>query len=349
MEKEESFNILMKIINLVYDYKTIKLIICPSLNGNLIKKNLLLYYENKLEFDNISIYYNQEFMSKEELSKYILLNENDNEDIANLYEELDSSPNHFYEIKNINSIQRYKEYLQNNIKEYIKEYKDSTIKSSLDILNLLDLVIGEKIISSTSLLEKLQSLPLKYLKITKFKTKYKDIINLDTIFFKELKRYLLLLFNEKNKKNDLFFKENFEIEEMKNLHFFDIYQELVNRKRNLFGNYYKYFIQNKKYDNDDSSKIHIVDNIFVYKLDFNSLLFEKEKCIMKYSKGEKVYMLYFMKFCLKIYFIGGFFEIIFNGNYYNMALLIKTDQYNHFYLVIFQIIYKKDSDKRFIN
>lgn len=40
-------------------------------------------------------------------------------------------------------------------------------------------------------------------------------------------------------------------------------------------------------------------------------------------------------------------QISFNGKYYDIGLLVKADQDKHFYIIIFQITIKKDSDKRF--
>jgi len=415
-EQDESHSQLMKIIHLIYKVYSIKLIICPTLNNYFIKKQFSLLFENKLEFDSIILYYNQEFLSREDISKYILSEEN--EENTKFYEELDGSPIHFYELKNINSIKEYKTILQNNIKENIKEYfHNDTIKNTIDILDLLDLVRGEKIISSTTLLKYLKELPLKYLKIEKYKIKYEEIMNLDFNTFKEIKKYLLSLFNEDNYKNDLFFKENFEIEENNTSHNFEIFEEIDESKRNLFGNYYKDYIKNLKInDKKYISSINLnVDEIYIYKLKFNSLLFENEiykeifnSCKSFYSLINKimnkgfiggffeVLVIYKIKankeilgfkfndiisiqtlvpnsFSIKYYSIKRkkynkftklnielkhkrnllndnilLFQILFNGKYYDIAILVKSGTYKHFYLIVFQISIKKDTDKRFI-
>ena len=351
----ESYDILMNIINLIYNYKTIKLIICPTLNNNFIKKQFTLLFKNKLEFDNILFYYNQEFISKKEILKYILSDENENN--IQLYEELDNSPMHFYELKNINSIQAYREYLQNNYKENIKEYYGTdTIQKTIDILDLLDLVVGEKLISSTTLLENLKELPLKFLKIKKYKIKYKDIMNLDNKVLKDLKNYLLLLFNENNKKNDIYFQNSFEIEEKNITQFFDIYDELDDSKRNLYGNYYKNFITNyKKKDSENSIDLNI-DDIFVYKLEFNSLLFENEIYNQIFNSCKSLYDL--IKRIMDKGFIGGFFEVLVNhqiklnkellGYKFNHIKSIQTFVPNSFSIKHYSTKRKKSKFKKLI-
>ena len=50
-----------------------------------------------------------------------------------------------------------------------KDNKIETIDMIIEILNLLDIIKGEKLISSFSLIEMISKLPLKYINITKYK------------------------------------------------------------------------------------------------------------------------------------------------------------------------------------
>ena len=201
----------------------------------------------------------------------------------------------FYELSNIN-LPTYKNYLADNLNKNIKEYylnnnknKDKIIDMNIELLNLLDLIKSEKLISSVELKNNISNLPLKYLKITKYKINgniIKDLSNKFVEYYKNnedksekdkddkkeeeiLIKYLTLLWNnEKNIEYDNIIKNNFFIEEG---NIFELINENYIEKdtisMNIYGNYYQNFINN--YQSYFDSKEHEYKYMYVYKLDFS--------------------------------------------------------------------------------
>ena len=280
-----------KIINLMNNSDKIKLILCPTINNIFSKEQMNSIFSKSFETDNkyFDIYYFQEFITQEEFLMNISTDKND------VYDELGYSPKCFYELSNIN-LPTYKNYLADNLNKNIKEYylnnnknKDKIIDMNIELLNLLDLIKSEKLISSVELKNNISNLPLKYLKITKYKINgniIKDLSNKFVEYYKNnedksekdkddkkeeeiLIKYLTLLWNnEKNIEYDNIIKNNFFIEEG---NIFELINENYIEKdtisMNIYGNYYKNFINN--YQSYFDSKEHEYKYMYVYKLDFS--------------------------------------------------------------------------------
>ena len=283
-------NELNKIINLINESNNIKLILCPTINNIFSKEqiNTLFYTSLQAHHKYFNIYYFQEFISKDEFFKYILVDEND--EYKNIFDELGYLPKHYYDLKNL-ELDIYKDYLTNNLNNNIKEYylsnnknKDEAKNIYNDILYLLELVKGEKLISSSEFEKNITKFPLKYLKITKYKINDKIIKELSDNFNEYYKindikiekeeeeilfKYLKLLWNnEENNKYDIIISKNFFIEERNiNELINENYFEKDKRSMNIYGNYYKTFIDT--YNNFFDPNTHKYKNIYVYKLNFS--------------------------------------------------------------------------------
>ena len=304
------------IINLINNSNNIKLILCPTINNSFSKEQMNFIFSKSLETDNqyFDIYYFQEFISKDEFIKFISTDKND------VFDELGYSPKHFYELNNIN-LPSYKNYLEDRLNNNIKEYylnnnkkEDKIINMNIEILNLLDLIKGEKLISSLELRNNISKYPLKYLKITKYKINDEIINDLSNKFIKKnekeeiLIKYLTLLWNnEKNNEYDAIIEKNFFIEE-KNI------QELINDNYierdqislNIYGDYYKDFINSYESYFDPSK--HEYDYIYVYKLDFSINFLENILLNNLYEHIQKENL--FLSKILDRGACGGIFELL---------------------------------------
>ena len=286
---DEKFDINM-IISLINKSNNIKLILCPTINNIFSKEQINTIFSMSLKTDNkyFDIYYFQEFISQEKFLENISLNQND--EFKDIFDELGYSPKHFYELNNTN-LYDYKEYLSKNLNYNIREYylsnnknKGEVLDMNNEILNLLDLVKSEKLISSIEFRNSISKLPLKYLKITKYKINDKIIKNLANKFNeyyqknkckkeKEeedilIKYFTLLWNNEKNEEYDVIIEKNFFIEEGNIYDLInDNYIEKDKRAMNIYGNYYQNFINNYNDYFDPSN--HTYEYIYVYKLDFS--------------------------------------------------------------------------------
>ena len=141
-----------KIINLAQSNNNIKLIICPTINNEFSKNNISdNFYNNNL----IKIYYFQEFISKEIIIEKIIEND-ESEHNKYFIKELSCLPKYYYDIKKGYDIKKYKEHLKLIINKNLKKYyNDDMIEN---ILVLLDLILGERLISSMILKEKIKFL-----------------------------------------------------------------------------------------------------------------------------------------------------------------------------------------------
>ena len=284
----EEYNLNM-IFNLINESKNIKLILCPTINNLFSKEQINTIFYSSLQTDHnyFNIYYFQEFISQEEFFKNILVDEKD--EYKDIFDELGYLPKHFYDLKNID-LDIYKNYLATNLNNNIKEYylsnnkKNDETNMNIEILKLLDLVKGEKLISSSEFYNNITNLPLKYLKITKYiinnniikdlSDKFREYYKINKIKKEKeeeeiLIKYLSLLWNnEENNKYDDIISKNFFIEE-RNIYELinENYFEKDKRSMNIYGNYYKTFIDN--YNNYFDPFIHEYDNIYVYKLEFS--------------------------------------------------------------------------------
>ena len=299
---------LYEIINKVKECKYLKLIICTTLNNDYSKNTMNNIFNYKLPFNEnnnglYDFYYFQTFISKNDIYENILKNENEN--IINVMSELGDLPEHFYEIKKNNNIKNYLQYIENDINENIKNYFGETKISN--ILEILDLVYGEKIISSYLLKERIKKIPLKYLIIKKFKIN-KDLIEKYNKIHKDDKflKYLdLLTYNLYNKEYDKIFEKYYDFLEIESNHYINEYLEKDQNSRNIFGDFYGDFIK--------KNEINLCTTqyeIYVYKIEFSMNLFQKILFNKIHEYLQKEYQIFIDIFSKGV--IGGLFEIIVN-------------------------------------
>ena len=325
-EKDES-NI-NQIITLIRKTEKIKLIICPTINNIFSKTEIELIFNECLR-DNYKIYtriyYFQELISEEQMKSQILNNET-NEYLL-FIREIGYLPKLFYDSK-LSDMHTYKNYLklnlQENLNEYLKEEFDNT-KRNIEILNLLDLIIGGKLICSTELRNNITKYPLNHLKIIKYKID-KNIINEFSDQNKNKEEFLLnylsfLLTMDKNEKFDTKIKCHFNLEEGDIRIYLKNYFEKDKNSINIYGNYYKSFLEkNDKNKLFPSNKK--LNSIYVYQFKLSILLFQDIIFGYIYQTIKKEYN--FFRNILDNGANGGFFEIL--VDYYiksSRAFLVK--------------------------
>ena len=430
-DNDKEYNLDMITSLILYKTEDIKLILCPTINNIYSKEQINTIFSKSLNADNryFDIFFFQEFISKEKFMEHIIQNESD--DYKNIMDELGHSPKFYYEL-NSTDVKSYKEYLSTNIRKNIEEYflsdntnKYENINMITGILNLLDIVKNEKLISSCEIKKNIEKFPFKYLRITKYKIN-KEIIQkiskkIDD-YYKEnkdkkkediLEKYIKLLWDhEENYKFDKIIEKQFFIEEKDILLYTDNYLERNEYQKNIYGNYYETFIDN--YNNFFDPSNHKYNHMYLYRLNFSLNLIENVFLEYLYDHVKKENLI-FSKILDKGA-IGGFFElllgyyiqkggvflgetmeqtiyipslvpnnysikfysyynqtpnkfkefkldknakkkniafkntfikqIIFNSKYYDMAILIKTDEPNKYKLIVIQATIKKDKNKR---
>ena len=301
--------------------------------------------------------------------KYILQNQVD--EYKDIIDEFGYSPKCFYEINYINKY-TYKKYISKNLNDNIEEYysfnnKNKTIDTISEILNLLDIVKSEKLISSIVLKDNISKLPLKYINITKYKinpeiikilsdkideynkiNKIKNRKEEDDILIK----YLNIIWNkEKNNEYDEIIENRFFIDEKNFNDFIDNYEEKDKISTNIYGNYYKNFI-----DNDNNLIIysqHSYQYIYVYKLDFSFNFIENILLEIIYNHIKQEY-LFFSKI-LDRGACGGIFELLlgfyiqkcgsFLGQNIENTIYISSLVPNNYSIKYYSSNYNKDSKK----
>ena len=321
-------NNINKIISLInVSSSRIKLILCPTLNNSFSKEQISSIFLDSLEPNkNFDLYYFQEFIPPDKINGII---EKTNNEVKEALEELGFSLKIFYELNNMN-IDSYKKYLENNLLENIKEYyiKDSYENNDeisdmhISIINLLDLVKCEKLISSMQLKKNISFFPLKYLNITKYKinndiidniikkmNQYNEINNIkNSIDEDNLIKYLKILWNiEQNHKFDEIIDKNFFIKEDNIENFINNYIEKDKNSLNIYGDYYGDFIS--KNNNFFDPEEHEYKYIYVYKLDFSMALIENILLDSLYKHIHKE-NIFFSKLLDKGA-SGGLFELLF--------------------------------------
>ena len=313
------------IINLLNDSDNIKLILCPTINNVFSKNQITSLFSKSLQKYNNSfnIYYFQEFIPKDKFLENILQNKDD--EYKDIIDEFGYTPKYFYEI-NYSDKYSFKTYLSKNIKNNLEEYystKDNDM--IIEILNLLDLIKSEKLISSITFKDMISKLPLKYINITKYQINDKIIKNLskkieeyhqinkikkDKAEIEEediLIKYLNIIWNkDKNNDYDEIIKERFLIEEKNIDDFIDNYNEKDKNSINIYGNYYKDYIENN--NKLIKSLEHKYEFIYVYKLDFSLNFMENIllEIIYNHIKNENS----FLSKILDRGACGGIFELL---------------------------------------
>ena len=235
------------------------------------------------------------------------------EEYINFMEEVGYIPKLFYDSK-YDNIYSYKNYLKINLKKNLNEYiidsKDN-FKNMEEILKLLDIIKGEKLLCSKEFKDNIPKLPLKYLKITKYKIEKKILQEYSKKINNEkeeniLLKYLNFLFNEIDTKfYDNIISSFFQIEEGDIKMFLDNYFERDKNSINIYGNYYETFIKEKT----KFFPLKFAQNlIYVYQLKFSMLLFEDIIYEYIYDNLKKEYI--FLKNLLDKGTNGGFFELL---------------------------------------
>ena len=289
------------IIKSVENCCNLKLVLCFTLN-NEYSKNLIntSFIKGK---DSYKFYYFQSFFTKEDVVKNILYEEN--EEIIDAIDELGYLPGYYYEIKRENNIQNYLNYLEKNVIDNLEEYYGDNKISK--ILELLDLVIGEKVVSAKFLKENIDTIPLKYMNIKKMKINKQKLqkfeeSNKDDIFIKYLN---LFLFEAKNTSYDEIFELYYDILEIDAENFIENYLEKDINSRNLFGDYYNDYIINNR--ENILTKEH---EIYIYKIEFSMNIIQKFLYTQIYDYLVKNYKLFLQLFSKSS--LGGFFEVLIN-------------------------------------
>ena len=317
------------IINLIEDSNNIKLILCPTINNVFSKNQIVSLFSKSLQKDNnyFDIYYFQELIPKNEFLENILQNKED--EYKDIIDEFGYTPKFFYDIDNSDKF-TFKTNLSDNIKMNLEEYystkdsKNKAIDAIIEILNLLDLIKSEKLISSVTIKDMIPKLPLKYINITKYKINDEIIKNL-SIKIEEcqinkikkdkkekeeediLIKYLNIIWNnEKNHEYDEIIKERFFIEEKNFNDFIDNYNEKDKNSINVYGNYYKDFIS--KYNNLIISLEHKYKYFYVYKLNFSLNYIENILLEIIYNHIKKENL--FLSKVLDRGACGGIFELL---------------------------------------
>ena len=326
--ENNNYNI-SSIINLIIDTKNIKLILSPTINNVFSKEQINSIFSKSLNNDNIlyNAYYFQEFISKDKFLENIISEKDD--EYKNIIDELGYSPKHFYEFHNSNK-ETYKKYKEDNIKKNLEEYfsfndKNITANTIIEILNILDIVKSEKLISGIELENKISKLPLKYLKIIKYKIDNRFIQQLPSKFKehqKQLKqkdkneideenvfiKYLKMIWNkEKNYEISQIIKTKFLIEERGIEDYINNYFEKDKNAMNIYGNYYKTYID--KNNNLFDPLEHSYEYIYVYQLEFSINLIENIFLEMIYNHIKNENLIF--SNLLDRGACGGIFELLF--------------------------------------
>ena len=325
-----------KIIDLVKISNKINLIICPTINNIFSKEQIDYLFNESLNITknkNISIYYFQELIEKDDIIENILKDEK-NEYFA-FMEETGYIPKLFYDSK-LSDIKTYKDYLKinlkNNLNEYLKDNND-IIKNNTELLTLIDFIKSERLISSIEFKNNISKFPLKYLKLIKYKIN-KDIIeefsekfNLtenDNILLKYL-RFLFL--NCDTKEYDNIISNYFQIDEGNIKEYLNNYFEKDTNSIDIFCNYYEDFIIN----NTKFFPLNLEQNyICVYKLQFSLFLFEDIIYTHLYENLKKEYN--FFRNILDKGSNGGFFEILVDYYIKSTKSFIVNDIKQIFYI-----------------
>ena len=180
----------------------------------------------------------------------------------------------------------------------------------IKLLELLDLVKSEKLICSTDFKKHISEFPLKYLNIIKYKIndtiiqELSNKINDDNDIFLQ---YLNLLFTiSENSKYDSIIKDKFKIEEREIKLYLENYCERDKNSINIYGNYYKTFIDNNNilFRNKNNKQNYF----FVYKLEFSMYFFED--IIYEYLYDHIKIEYEFFKNIIDSGSSGGFFELL---------------------------------------
>ena len=301
---------------------SIKLILCPTLNNIFAKTQINYLFQkslNKEKNKDFDIYFFQELISKEFILKTILKDET-NEYIT-FIEEFGYLPKYYYDSKysNINNFKCYiKKNMKSNLDEYyISENNNKNNEMNKKLLELLDIVKGEKLICSSDFKKHIQEFPLKYLKIIKYKINKNIIADLSTTNNDDknnkkkgqdiLLDYLnFLLTISENNDYDEAINDYFEIEERKIELYFNDYIEKDKSSINIYGDYYQNFIFNNNtyfHDNEETE-----ESIYVYKLEFSTYFFEDIIYEYLYNHIKDEYQ--FFSNIIDKGANGGFFEIL---------------------------------------
>ena len=308
--KYKNIDTLYNIMDEVKTCPFLKLIICTTLDIDFSNDSIMNnIFKSGISFQNndlYSFYYFQNFISKEDIIDKILNNEND--EMINIMNELGFWPGHFYEIKRDNNTKNYIHYLENNINYDLQCYYEE--KNIPKLLELIDLIYGEKIISGNMLSQRIREIPLKYIIIKKFKISQELIewhkrINKDDNFLEYLS---LLLYDLENVNCDEIFEDYYDFIEINGDDFISEYLEKDKDSRNLFGDFYGDYIRKHIINFGSPQK-----EIYGYKIEFSTDLIQK----ILFDKIHEYLQSQYLTF-LKLFSNGvivGFFEVLINYSF----------------------------------
>ena len=297
---------LFNIMKIVSQCTYLKLIVCSTINNNTSKESMNSSFNDnmsKKSNDLYDYYYFQNFFSSNDITEYILKEENDI--IIDVMNELGNLPGHYYELKRLNNVEQYLNYLEQNINDNMNVYYGS--KKIVNILELLDLVCGEKLLSGSLLRERIKKIPLKYLIIKKFKInndfiqKYQKPHEND-----DFVKYLnLLIYDSANKKCDAIFNDYYNFLEIDSDKFLENYFERDVNSRNFFGDFYGDYIKN-----NEKALGKPQEEIYIYKIEFSMNFIQKVLFNIIHEEIEKEYQIFLNFFSNGV--LGGFFEVLIN-------------------------------------
>ena len=304
-----NINTLYDIMKIVSQCTYLKLIICTTINNNTSKESMDSSFNDNMSTKNNDLYdyyYFQNFFFSNDITENILKEENDI--IIDTMNELGNLPGHYYELKRQNNVEQYLNYLEQNINDNMNIYYGS--KKIINILELLDLVCGEKMLSGSLLRERIKKIPLEYLIIKKFKIS-KDFIqenqksHKNDNFFKYLN---LLLYDSSNKKCDTVFNDYYNFLETDLDKFLENYFEKDVNSRNFFGDFYGDYIKS-----NEETIGKPLEEIYIYKIEFSMNFIQKVLFNIIHEEIKKEYEIFLNFFSNGV--LGGFFEVLINFSF----------------------------------
>ena len=170
---------LYKYFQYISSIKTIKVIVCSTLNNDFIKDNLLKTIKDS-EFNFIPFhYFSPLIIENDDINTFLLKNKIYEQNVINKFRDFGYIPYFYYFLKSNYNI----ELVINKIIEDIKNYLGNNYISI--IIDLLELINSNYLLSSFILYDLLDKIPLKYITITKKDIFIKEDKNEDEYYINE--------------------------------------------------------------------------------------------------------------------------------------------------------------------
>ena len=308
--------------------KTIKVIVCSTLNNDFIKENLLKTIKdsdcNLIPFH----YFSPLIIENDDINTFLFKNQIYEQNVINKFRDFGYIPYFYYFLKSNYNI----ELVINKIIEDIKNYLGNNYISI--IIDLLELINSNYLLSSFILYDLLDKIPLKYITITK-----KDI------FIKQDKNEVEYYINEgkindekTEKKKKYEFDKNyvnllkyyFDAEEIiktvqinRYLHLNEIEKSLFQKKQKHKKVISKNIIEKFNFPNSQLFSSNKTKKITVYKLNY---LFP----LMEYIFSKIIYLYIFNNYSnisklLDLSSLGGLFELMVTYNIMNFKKILNIE------------------------